>query len=131
MPLTFISTDKAPLPGGHYSQAIVANGFVFVAGLLPIVPKTDREIPEGVTAQAQQVFSNLQAILEEAGAGIADVVSVQIFIPDIELWGQINACYTAFFGDHKPVRTIIPCGPLHYGVSLEANAVAASSQLRP
>ena len=57
-----------------------------------------------------------------------EVVSVQIFIPDMTLWEEIHACYTTFFGDHKPARTIIPCGPLHYGVSLEANAIAALPQ---
>jgi len=125
MSLTFIATDKAPLPGGHYSQAVSVNGLLFVAGILPFIPNTKRETPTGITAQAEQVFRNLHAILEAAGARISDVASVQIFIPDIAAWEEINACYMSFFRDHKPARTIIPCGPLHYGVALEANAVAA------
>lgn len=124
MTLHAIATDDAPLPAGHYAQAICANGFVFVSGLLPIVPRSDRQIPEGAQAQAEQVFANLGAILRAAGTEIDRVASVQIFIPNIQIWDKVNDAYAAFFGAHKPARTIVPCGPLRHGVFLEANAVA-------
>ena len=82
-----------PRLGGHYSQAIVANGLVFVSRQLPIVPGPERRIPDGIEAQAAQVFANLRAILETAGSGLDRLVNVQIFVPDMELWGSVNAVY--------------------------------------
>lgn len=124
--MQFVSTPGAPLPAGHYSQAVVANGFVFVAGILPIVPDTDRHIPDGVEAQARQVLSNLRAILEAAGSALDQLVSVQIFIPSIDLWPALNAVYGEVLGDHRPARTVVPCGDLHYGALMELNAVAVA-----
>lgn len=122
--MTFVRTDAAPIPAGHYSQAVVANGFVFVAGILPIEPGGERRIPDGIDAQARLALSNLRAILDAAGSGLDRLVSVQLFIPDIEAWSAINAIYTSVLGDHKPARTVIPCGPLHYGALVEVNAIA-------
>ena len=123
--MRFIETAEAPLPAGHYSQAVCANGFVFVSGILPIVPqRAQREIPEGIEAQVEQVFANLRAILHEAGSDFGHVVSVQIFVSNIEDWAAVNRVYVSLFGEHKPARTVIPCSPLHYGVALEVNAVA-------
>ncbi len=124
--MRFIETNDAPLPAGHYSQAVVTNGLVFVAGILPIVPNTDRHIPDGVAAQAQQALDNLRAVLRAANSDLDQLVSVQIFIPSIESWGAINDVYRAALGAHKPARTVIPCGPLHYGALIEVNAVAAA-----
>lgn len=125
--MQFIETKDAPLPAGHYSQAVVANGLVFVAGILPIIPNTDRRIPEGIAAQAQQVLDNLRAILGAAGSGLDRLVSVQLFIPSIDLWSDVNEVYRNAMGTHKPARTVIPCGPLHYGALIELNAVAVVS----
>lgn len=125
--MQFIETKDAPLPAGHYSQAVVANGLVFVAGILPIIPNTDRRIPEGIAAQAQQVLDNLRAILGAAGSGLDRLVSVQLFIPSIDLWSDVNEVYRNAIGTHKPARTVIPCGPLHYGALIELNAVAVVS----
>lgn len=125
--MQFIQTKDAPLPAGHYSQAVVANGLVFVAGILPIVPNTDRYMPEGVAAQAQQALDNLRAVLHAANSDLDRLVSVQLFIPSIESWGAINEVYRSALGAHKPARTVIPCGPLHYGALIEVNAVAATN----
>ncbi len=122
--MQFIETGEAPLPAGHYSQAVVANGFVFVAGILPIIPHSDRQFPDGIVAQAEQALANLSAILHAAGSGVNRLVSVQIFIPEISAWGAINGVYSAALGGHKPARTVIPCGPLHYGALIEINATA-------
>src|ERR1700733_7640336 len=119
--MKFVETTLAPIPAGHYSQAVVANGLVFVAGQLPIVPGSNRVIPDGIRAQADQVFSNLGAILDAAGSDMFNLVSVQIFIPCIELWDDVNVVYQHVLGSHKPARTIIPCGPLHYGALIEVN----------
>jgi 2-iminobutanoate/2-iminopropanoate deaminase len=132
-----IETPKAPLPAGHYSQAVVANGLVFVAGVLPIVPFVpdmsgqERRMPEGLEAQARQVFDNLRHVLEAAGTGLDGLVNVQVFIPDVALWPSLDAVYREILGSHKPARTVVPCGPLHYGALIEVNAVAVAGQPAP
>ena len=123
--IKYVQTDLAPLPAGHYSQATIANGFIFISGQLPIIPGSDRMIPEGITAQAEQVFANIRTILHEAKASLGDLVNVQIFISNIALWGEVNVIYQHHLGSHKPARTVIPCGALHHGALIEVNAVAA------
>lgn len=130
--MQFIETGEAPLPAGHYSQAVVANGLVFVAGILPIIPNTDpntdRRMPDGIAAQAQQVLDNLRAILHAANSDLDRLVSVQLFIPSIDSWSAVNDVYRNALGAHKPARTVIPCGPLHYGALIEVNAVAVVNE---
>jgi 2-iminobutanoate/2-iminopropanoate deaminase len=111
--MRFIETKDAPLPAGHYSQAVVANDLVFISGILPIVPGKERQMPEGLVAQTKQVLTNLRAILDAAGSHVNHLVSVQIFIPTIESWPVINEIYRDALGAHRPARTVIPCGPLH------------------
>ena len=126
--MQFIDTKAAPAPGGHYSQAIVANGFLFVAGILPIEPGGGgRRIPDGVEAQVRVVLANLRAILDASGSALDRLVSVQIFVPSIDAWPVINAVYAEALGDHRPARTVVPCGSLHYGALIELNAVALIS----
>ena len=123
--MKFIETSDAPLPAGHYTQAVVANGFVFVSGILPIAPGSgERRIPGGIDAQARQVFANLRAILVASESDISKLVNVQIFIPDVVLWAAVNSIYTEVLGAHKPARTVVPCGPLHFNALIELNAVA-------
>jgi reactive intermediate/imine deaminase len=120
-----IETAGAPLPAGHYSQAIKANGFVFISGQLPFAPGLGRVMPEGIAAQATQCLQNLRAILHAAGTSVDQLTSVQIFIPDVSLWGEVNAVYESFMGEARPARTVVPTGALHYGALIELNAVAA------
>ena len=122
--MQLIETQDAPEPAGHYSQATMVNGMVYVAGILPIVPRTEKEIPAGIIAQAKQVFRNLQAVLLAAQSDLHQLVSLQLFIPNIELWPDVNSVCEQALGPHKPARTVIPCGTLHYGALIEVNAVA-------
>ena len=123
--MQIIETKNAPVPGGHYSQAVIANGMIFVAGLLPLVPNTNGEMPNGIAAQTKQVFKNLEAILDAADSALSHLINVQIFIPDMESWGVIDEIYKSILNAHKPARTIIPCGHLRNGALIEANAVAS------
>jgi len=120
--LETISTPVAPAPGGHYSQAVVANGFVFVAGQLPFT--LNKEVPAGIKAQAALVLKNLRAILEASGSRMDLVVSVQIFVSDLSEWPSVNEAFSQAFGAHKPARTVVPCGELRHCARIEANAVA-------
>ena len=120
-----ISTPDAPNPAGHYSQAVVQNGFVFVAGQVPIVPKSGEKVLGPIEDQTRQVLRNLEAILKAAGSGMVQVVKTTVYVSDMELWGDVNRVYAEFFGEHKPARAIVPTKDLHHGFKVEIEAIAA------
>jgi 2-iminobutanoate/2-iminopropanoate deaminase len=120
--LQYVATPSAPKPGGHYSQAVVSNGFVFIAGQLPFT--VEKVVPEGIEAQAELVLENIRAILEASGSGMGALVSIQIFITDLKDWPSVDAACQRAFGEHKPARTVVPCGALRHGAIIEANATA-------
>lgn len=123
--MTPIQTPDAPAPAGHYSQAIVHNGMVYVAGQLPIDPN-DREQPVGpIEAQTEQALRNVEAILQAAGSSLSHVVQMTIYISDISLWSRVNATYAQVLGNHRPARAIVPTRDLHYGYQIEIQAIAA------
>ena len=120
-----IFSPNAPAPAGHYSQAIVHQGLVFVAGQLAIDPN-DRDRPVGpISEQTEQALRNVAAILEAAGSGLDRVVQMTVYISDISLWGEVNAVYARVMGDHRPARAIVPTRDLHYGYQIEIQAIAA------
>ena len=123
--MKLISTDRAPAPAKHYSQAVVHNGTVYVAGQLPIDPKTGVKCLGSIAEQTEQVLENLAAILEASGSGLDRVLKVTVYISDISLWGGVNAVYAKFFGDHRPARAVVPTRDLHHGFLIEVEAVAA------
>jgi 2-iminobutanoate/2-iminopropanoate deaminase len=118
-------TDKAPLPGGHYSQAIVHNGLVYVSGQVPIDPPTGEKQTGSIEAQTRLVLQNLSAILEASDSSLNRVLKVTVYISDISLWGPVNEVYAEIFGDHRPARAIVPTRDLHYGFKIEVDAIAA------
>ena len=122
-----ISTDNAPKPAGHYSQAIVHGGLVFVSGQLPIVPGTGGMgmVLDSIEDQTLQTLKNVEAILQAAGSSTDKVLKVTIYIPDMDLWGKVNEVYSDFFGDHKPARAVVPTRKLHAGFKIEVEAIAA------
>ena len=120
-----IQTENAPVPAGHYSQAVVHGGLVYVAGQLPIVPGTGEKLTGPIEEQTEQVLMNVAATLEASGSSMDKVLKVTIYIPDMELWGRLNEVYSRFFGDHKPARAVVPTRELHGGFKIEIEAVAA------
>ena len=123
-----IFTDNAPGPAGHYAQAIVHDGLVYVSGQLPIDPATGAKVLGPVEDQTMQALKNLSAILEAAGSDIRQVVKVTVYISDINLWNRVNAVYAQFFSDHKPARSVVPTRDLHFGFKVEIDAIAAVSE---
>lgn len=120
-----IETRDAPGAAGHYSQAIVHNGVVYVAGQLPIDP-TNRERPVGsIEEQTEQTLRNVEAILKAAGSGLDRVLQMTIYISDISLWGGVNVAYARVMGAHRPARAVVPVNELHYGYQIEIQAIAA------
>ncbi|ADB41449.1 RidA family protein [Spirosoma linguale] len=122
--MTFIETPNAPVPGGHYSQAVVHNGQVYVSGILPITPSGEKLTNATIAEQTEQILANLDAILQAAGSQRNKVLKVTVFIADINAWGTVNQLYAQFFGDHRPARSVVPCSPLHYGFGIELEAIA-------
>lgn len=122
-----ISTPGAPKPGGHYSQAIVHNGLVYVSGQLPIDPETGEKQTGSIEEQTDLVLRNMAAILEAAGSGIDRLLKVTVYVSDIGLWDRVNAVYTQFMGESRPARAVVPTRELHYGFLIEMDAVAAVS----
>ena len=119
-----VSTPNAPAPAGHYSQAVVAGNLVFVSGQLPIDPATGEPVGGTLGEQTRRTLENVAAIVRAAGSDPSHIVKMTIYIPDGSGWGEVNEAYAEFFGDHKPARAVIPCRDLHFGVGLEAEAVA-------
>lgn len=124
--MRFISTEDAPRPGGHYSQAVVHQGVVYVAGQLPIVPETGEKCLGTVEEQTERTLLNLEAVLKAAGSGRDRVLRVTVYVSDISLWGRLNEVYAGFFGGHRPARTVVPTRDLHYGFLVEIDAIAAA-----
>lgn len=124
-PLQPILTDAAPIPAGHYSQAIVHQGVVYIAGQLPIKPGHKEHSVGSIEEQTRQTLANLDAILVASGSRRDRVLRVTIYVADVKLWPQVNAVYADFFGNHRPARTVVPVGKLHYGYEIELDAIAA------
>lgn len=120
-----IATDHAPAPAGHYSQAVVHDGLVFVSGQLPVNPATREPVHGSVEDQTRRALQNVEAILLAAGSSRGQVLKTTVYVSDIELWGRVNTEYAEFFGDHRPARAVVPVPELHHGVLVEIEAVAA------
>lgn len=118
-----VETTEAPPPGGHYSQAVIANGFVFVSGQLPVKLGGQHEIPDGIEAQTRQALSNVGAILRAAHSSLDNVVSVTVYVTDIANWPAVNRVYAEVFGKHRPARVVAVSPQLHFGSLIEIQAI--------
>ena len=123
-----VSTPNAPAARGHYSQAVVHAGLVYVAGQLPIDPADPADPArrlESFDAQARQVLANVAAILEAAGSSLDRVLKATVYVADLAHWPQFNAIYAEVLGEHRPARTVVPVAGLHYGYLVEMDVIAA------
>ena len=111
-------------PGGHYSHAVAANGFVFVSGQLPIAPDGRKLADAPFEEQALQVLDNVAAALASAGSSVQRLVQVRVYVTDIESWSAFNTIYAAWAGAARPARAVVPVPALHYGFKIEVEAVA-------
>ncbi len=126
MNIESIQTPNASAPAGHYSQAIVHNGVVYVAGQLPIDPVTGEKMHGSIEAQTERTLRNIEAILNAANSDLSRVLKMTVYVSDISQWPAVNATYARVMGDHKPARTIVPVKELHYGFLIEIDAIAAT-----
>jgi len=121
-----IETKGAPAPIGPYSQAIRANGFLFVSGQIPIQPETGALIQGDIAIQTRQVMQNLSAILEAAGSGLQKVVKTTIYLTNLDDFSRFNQVYAEYFGEVKPARATVQVARLPREVLVEIDAVAVS-----
>lgn len=118
-----ITPSNAPAPVGPYSPAVVANGFVFVSGQIPL--KSDGSLESAsFAAQARQTLENLKAVLEAAGSNLNDAVKVTIYLSEMSNFAELNDIYAEYFGESKPARACIQAAALPKGVAIEIDAIA-------
>jgi 2-iminobutanoate/2-iminopropanoate deaminase len=119
-----VSTKEAPQAIGPYSQAVVADGWVFCSGQIPLDPAT-MELEQGdIAAQTDLVLKNLRAVLEEAGAALDSVVKTTVFLADMADFAAMNEVYGRHFGTHRPARATVQAAALPKGVDVEIECVA-------
>lgn len=119
-----ISTESAPGAIGPYSQAIVANGMVFCSGQIPIDPATGEFVSEDVSEQTEQVFKNLAAVLEAAGASLESVVKTTVFLADMNDFAAMNEVYGRYFVTNKPARATVQAARLPRDARVEIECIA-------
>ncbi len=121
-----VRTEAAPAPfqGAPYSQAIKANGFVFVSGQLSLRPG-DKELSAGdIGSQTEQVFANLRAILEAAGTSLDNLVKTTVFLQNLDDFAGMNEVYSKHVGERPPARSTVEVAKLPSGALVEIEAIA-------
>lgn len=119
-----VATEHAPKAIGPYSQAIIANGFIFSAGQIALNPATMEIIGGGIREQTERVLQNLEAVLAGAGSSLQKVVKTTVFLVDMQDFTAMNEIYAKHFGDHKPARSTVAVSGLPRGVRVEIEVVA-------
>lgn len=121
--MNYVATDKAAAAIGPYSQGVVSGGILYSSGQIPLT--ASGELVEGTIAgQTHQVFSNLKAVLGEAGSSLGDVIKTTVFIKDMNDFAEMNEIYAAYFGDHKPARSTVEVARLPKDVKVEIEVIA-------
>ncbi|HKX29822.1 MAG TPA: RidA family protein [Blastocatellia bacterium] len=119
-----IQTDRAPQAIGPYSQAIKANGMIFLSGQIPLDPETMQLVDGGIRAQTERVFRNLQAVLEAAGSSLEQVVKTTVYLADLNDFAAMNEVYATFFHSHRPARSTVQVARLPRDARVEIDLIA-------
>jgi len=122
--IVLVNPDTMAAPGGHYSHAVKANGFVFVSGQLPIARDGSKLVDATFEQQAQQTLDNVAAALTAVGSAVGRLVQVRVYVTDIGSWPAFNAIYAKWVGSSRPARAVVPVPLLHYDFKIEIEAVA-------
>lgn len=118
-----VRTSKAPEAIGPYSQAIIVNNMVYTSGQIPVNPATGN-IPEGIEAQAKQVFENIKNLLEASGTSINNAVKTTVFIKNMQDFPVVNGVYAEYFTRPYPARSCVEVSALPKGVLIEVEVIA-------
>lgn len=123
-----IKTANAPQPAGPYSQAVIANGMIYVAGQVGRDPKT-RALAEGGTAgECKQIMENIKAILREAGTDLSSIVNTNIYLTNVNDFTEVNKIYGSYFTDNFPARTTVGVAALPGGSHIEIAVIAVAKE---
>lgn len=121
---TIVQTEKAPAAVGPYSQAVIANGMVFAAGQIPLVPGTKALVEGGIQDQTRQVLQNVTEVLRAAGTSLENVVKTTVFLKDLEDFSAMNEVYAIFFPNNPPARSTVQVARLPMDARVEIEVVA-------
>jgi 2-iminobutanoate/2-iminopropanoate deaminase len=124
MTIRSVHSDAAPRAIGPYSQALVANGLVFVSGQIPLDPATGQVVSGDIADQTRRVLENLKAVLTAAGSSLDQTLKVTIYLVDLGHFMTVNRLYEDAFGAHKPARSTVQVAALPRGVQIEIDVVA-------
>jgi 2-iminobutanoate/2-iminopropanoate deaminase len=119
-----VVTDRGPKAIGPYSQAIRANGFLFVSGQIPLDPRTQQLVDGKTSVQTERVLENLKGILESAGSSLDRVVKTTIFLADMNDFGAMNEVYSRYFATNPPARSTVEVSKLPRNVRIEIDVIA-------
>jgi 2-iminobutanoate/2-iminopropanoate deaminase len=119
-----IATDRGPKAIGPYSQAVRANGFVFLSGQIPLDPKTQQVVEGDAAAQTERVLENLKAVVEAAGSSLQHVVKTTVFLADMNDFAAMNEVYSRYFVTHPPARSTVEVSKLPRNVRVEIDLIA-------
>ncbi len=119
-----IQTDKVPAPIGPYSQAVIANRFLFASGQIAFDPATGELVMDSIQSETKQVMENIKAILEEAKIGFENIVKTSIFLSDMQLFAQVNEVYGSYFTSNFPARETVAVKTLPRNVNVEISITA-------
>lgn len=123
-----VQTKQAPDAIGPYSQAVIANGFVFTSGQIPIDPATGQFVSGGIAEQTQQVLKNLKAVLEAAGTDMEQVVKTTVYLADMQDFTAMNEVYATFFGAEPPSRSTVQAAGLPKDARVEIDVIALAGK---
>jgi len=119
-----VSTERAPRAIGPYSQAVLANGFAFLSGQIPLDPATGQLAAGGVEQQTERVLENLKAVLEACGSSLDKVVKTTVFLRDMEDFPRMNEVYARYFPASAPARSTVQAARLPRDVNVEIDVIA-------
>ena len=119
-----VKTAKGPAPQAPYSQAIIANGFVFVSGQGPVDPDTGKLVLGDIKNQTKLVLENIKVILEAAGSSLEKSVKCSVFLKDINDFPAMNEVYKTYFKENPPARTTVQAGDIFGGIGVEIDCIA-------
>ena len=125
MPKTIHDAPSGPTPLGPYSIVTEANGFVFISGMVPIVPETGKPIDGDIKVQTHQVMKNIGAVLGDVGLGYDDIVKTTIFVVDMDDYPAVNEVYGEYVGESRPARSTIEAAALPGGFQVEIESISA------
>jgi 2-iminobutanoate/2-iminopropanoate deaminase len=120
-----IESENAPAPIGPYSQAILHNGILYISGQIAIDQSSGRFIQDNIRVETEQVMANIQAILEEAGSSLQQVIKCSIFLRDMNDFAAVNEVYGSYFTENKPARETVQVSRLPKDANVEISVIAA------